>query len=194
MAKSLTLVDILTNAFKVFKKDLYIVNNSYIIAGPVTSCFDTGLEGNYLITLEPEVKEFLNDELHDTSVYYLKKVKKEELVSSLEEVLSMKKAQEVRDKVQHIYSICTQVTEFKQPYISNEAIHSLYENGSIETLVDENGKQMVMIAKDLFPLITATTFKNVQIGYVKLTDLWRASFKYTYTGFRIMAFVHFYDI
>lgn len=164
MAK-LNFRDLLVKVSNVFSTDMYIVNNTYLIAGKKS---DENCMGYYLCRLSPDMTNLCNEKLNGEKIYFISNIKnaKDNLSDFSTEINDDKTILEIRKKIDDLLNKINAKETWEKFKFSKTDIDNLFVNNlSFDIFKDNDKIPNITISKSVFPLLTE---KNVSDLYYKV--------------------------
>lgn len=166
MAK-ITFKDLLTKLSNVYS-DIYLINNTFILAGPESS---SNNRGEYYCVLTPDMTEICNDIFDKSKIYYISDIKKAKV--SLNEYCNEIKSntldnESIINTVKEYQKKILKITDWKNLILTEEEINKIFEEReTIELFKDDKSISNITISKSIFPLISE---KNISDLYYHINQ------------------------
>lgn len=154
--------DLLNKACAIFKDDMYIVNNRYLLAGKLS---ENGSDGYYLCRLSQDSIKVCNEQLGEKEqIIYVENVRKSK--DTFGELSRVVEKEEEKDLVLKKYKSLNKqlgtVQGWEKVKLTEEEIDDLYNKCvNIELFKNEPDIPTVTISKSFLPLTTEKNIDNL---------------------------------
>lgn len=194
--------DVFVKISNVFKDDIYLVHNKYFIGGKESEDKNRVF---YYAEINPPTQTLLGLDFDESFCYKiesLKDFKKYETTCSKvkateDEILAMRLSS-MEELMSEIIENAGSFSPLFENCAHPEDVFDMFgENRVIAFDVsDEDGSHTVYLGKDIFPLITKTTTKNVMYhtGYDEGTKLFKLLFSYDTKYFTVHGIAYYVDL
>lgn len=155
-----TLDTLLTKLVNIFKKDMYIVDCKYCIAGDES---EKESQGKQICILEDPCVKVIMTEFPDCNAIYVSNVRKAKNERDLIQTdLTEDKLMELRKEYTDILTVAQGNTVWRSFEFTDDMVQALFREGKIVPLPVKNKNDPVMVvSKNLFPLITEKRLSSV---------------------------------
>ena len=154
--------DLLNKACAIFKDDMYIVNNRYLLAGKLS---ENGSDGYYLCRLSQDSIKVCNEQLGEKEqIIYVENVRKsKDTFGELSRVVEKEEEKElVLKKYKSLNKQLGTVQGWEKVKLTEEEIDDLYNKCvNIELFKNEPDIPTVTISKSFLPLTTEKNIDNL---------------------------------
>lgn len=154
--------DLLNKACAIFKDDMYIVNNKYLLAGKLS---ENGSDGYYLCRLSQDSIKVCNEQLGEKEqIIYVENVRKsKDTFGELSRVVEKEEEKEsVLKKYKSLNKQLGTVQGWEKVKLTEEEIDDLYNKCvNIELFKNEPDIPTVTISKSFLPLTTEKNIDNL---------------------------------
>ena len=154
--------DLLNKACAIFKDDMYIVNNRYLLAGKLS---ENGSDGYYLCRLSQDSIKVCNEQLGEKEqIIYVENVRKsKDTFGELSRVVEKEEEKEsVLKKYKSLNKQLGTVQGWEKVKLTEEEIDDLYNKCvNIELFKNESNIPTVTISKSFLPLTTEKNIDNL---------------------------------
>lgn len=154
--------DLLNKACSLFKEDMYIVNNRYLLAGDMS---EKGSDGYYLCRLSQDSIEVCNEQLGEKEqIIYVENVRKaKDTFGELSRIVEKEDEKElVLKKYKNLNKQLNTVQGWEKVKLTEEEIDDLYNKCvNIELFKNESDIPTVTISKSFLPLTTEKNIDNL---------------------------------
>lgn len=176
MAKQITIIDILTKVVKIFKNDIFIIDNMYIIGGQIS---EERNDSNILLILSPDKVKIVKESFPDNNGIYIKDIASTKKDLSLVNTELTDKEKEYTEKyIKTINDLFNENKEWKTFDFSDEVIESIFEDGhTYELFHDTDEYPNVIICKTVFPEITTKNAKDLLYNVIFPDDDYEKVYK-----------------
>lgn len=159
MAK-ITFKDLLTKLSNLYS-DMYLINNTYVLAGNESS---TNNRGEYFCILNPDMTKLCNDVFDKSKIYYISNIKKAKvsLDEYSEEVKLNNTIDLLKSTLKENQKSILSISNWEKLSLSEEEINKIFEEReTIELFKDNDSIPNITISKSIFPLITEKNISDV---------------------------------
>ena len=184
--------DFLNKVLKIYKKDMYVIDNQYLLPGKYS---DEELTGHTLCIINIEN---ISELAKPSKLYFLSSVKdaKVEFDKFCKTEFNSIEEKDIQDKYKSLLSTINSINTWDELIFTDEEKNALFANGETLDLFKYDKKiPSVKISKSVFPLITEKG--NTSIYYnVKKTDeeMYRLVFKYQTEYFQFFNILYYLDL
>ena len=154
--------DLLNKACSIFKDDMYIVNNRYLLAGDMS---EKGSDGYYFCRLSQDSIKVCNEQLGEKEqIIYVENVRKAK--DSFGELSRIVEKEDEKDlvlkKYKNLNKQLSTVQGWEKVKLTEEEINDLYDRCvNIELFKNESDIPTVTISKSFLPLTTEKNIDNL---------------------------------
>ena len=154
--------DLLNKACTIFKDDMYIVNNRYLLAGKLS---ENGSDGYYLCRLSQDSIKVCNEQLGEKEqIIYVENVRKaKDTFGELSRIVEKEDEKKlVLKKYKNLNKQLSTVQGWEKVKLTEEEINDLYDRCvNIELFKNESDIPTVTISKSFLPLTTEKNIDNL---------------------------------
>ena len=153
MAK-MTFSTILTKISYIFKRDSYILNHRYVIAGQES---DKENIGTYSCLLNEEAVSIIKDIYPDNDIIYISNIKSAKTEPEKYIITNLNKLEisDIQNTNNSILKLIDSVKEWKNFNFTNSEIESVFSNGEVlDLFTDDKNIPTISISKSIFPTVT----------------------------------------
>lgn len=194
MSKETTFRDLLVKIKNIFKTDIYLIHNQYIIGGEKSSAENIGYD---VCVLTPELISVCSKIFDCDKIYYIKNVSnaKDDLDNNLSEVTSIAESELVRYSLEEVINIRDKCDTWNNFNFSEKQLNDLFENNVTISLFEnyENIPE-VTISKSLFPLVTKKTASDLYYHVIKDQSYINLLIAFDFPLFQLFMLYRYLDI
>ena len=154
--------DLLNKACSIFKDDMYIVNNRYLLAGDMS---EKDSDGYYFCRLSQDSIKVCNEQLGEKEqIIYVENVRKaKDTFGELSRIVEKEDEKElVLKKYKNLNKQLSTVQGWEKVKLTEEEINDLYDRCvNIELFKNESNIPTVTISKSFLPLTTEKNIDNL---------------------------------
>ena len=154
--------DLLNKACSIFKDDMYIVNNRYLLAGDMS---EKDSDGYYFCRLSQDSIKVCNEQLGEKEqIIYVENVRKaKDTFGELSRIVENEDEKElVLKKYKNLNKQLSTVQGWEKVKLTEEEINDLYDRCvNIELFKNESNIPTVTISKSFLPLTTEKNIDNL---------------------------------
>lgn len=154
--------DLLNKACSIFKDDMYIVNNRYLLAGDMS---EKDSDGYYFCRLSQDSIKVCNEQLGEKEqIIYVENVRKsKDSFGELSRIVEKEDEKElVLKKYKNLNKQLSTVQGWEKVKLTEEEINDLYDRCvNIELFKNESNIPTVTISKSFLPLTTEKNIDNL---------------------------------
>ena len=154
--------DLLNKACSIFKDDMYIVNNRYLLAGDMS---EKDSDGYYFCRLSQDSIKVCNEQLGEKEqIIYVENVRKaKDTFGELSRIVEKEDEKElVLKKYKNLNKQLSTVQGWEKVKLTEEEINDLYDRCvNIELFKNESDIPTVTISKSFLPLTTEKNIDNL---------------------------------
>ena len=154
--------DLLNKACSIFKDDMYIVNNRYLLAGDMS---EKDSDGYYFCRLSQDSIKVCNEQLGEKEqIIYIENVRKaKDTFSELSRIVEKEDEKKlVLKKYKNLNKQLSTVQGWEKVKLTEEEINDLYDRCvNIELFKNESDIPTVTISKSFLPLTTEKNIDNL---------------------------------
>ena len=154
--------DLLNKACSIFKDDMYIVNNRYLLAGDMS---EKDSDGYYFCRLSQDSIKVCNEQLGEKEqIIYVENVRKaKDTFSELSRIVEKEDEKKlVLKKYKNLNKQLSTVQGWEKVKLTEEEINDLYDRCvNIELFKNESDIPTVTISKSFLPLTTEKNIDNL---------------------------------
>ena len=154
--------DLLNKACSIFKDDMYIVNNRYLLAGDMS---EKGSDGYYFCRLSQDSIKVCNEQLGEKEqIIYVENVRKaKDTFGELSRIVEKEDEKDlVLKKYKNLNKQLSTVQGWEKVKLTEEEINDLYDRCvNIELFKNESDIPTVTISKSFLPLTTEKNIDNL---------------------------------
>lgn len=154
--------DLLNKACSIFKDDMYIVNNRYLLAGDMS---EKDSDGYYFCRLSQDSIKVCNDQLGEKEqIIYVENVRKaKDTFGELSRIVENEDEKKlVLKKYKNLNKQLSTVQGWEKVKLTEEEINDLYDRCvNIELFKNESNIPTVTISKSFLPLTTEKNIDNL---------------------------------
>ena len=154
--------DLLNKACSIFKDDMYIVNNRYLLAGDMS---EKDSDGYYFCRLSQDSIKVCNEQLGEKEqIIYVENVRKaKDTFGELSRIVEKEDEEKlVLKKYKNLNKQLSTVQGWEQVKLTEEEINDLYDRCvNIELFKNESDIPTVTISKSFLPLTTEKNIDNL---------------------------------
>ena len=154
--------DLLNKACSIFKDDMYIVNNRYLLAGDMS---EKDSDGYYFCRLSQDSIKVCNDQLGEKEqIIYVENVRKaKDTFGELSRIVEKEDEEKlVLKKYKNLNKQLSTVQGWEKVKLTEEEINDLYDRCvNIELFKNESDIPTVTISKSFLPLTTEKNIDNL---------------------------------
>lgn len=181
--------DTLVKISNVFKNDLYIVHNKYVIAGSKSSEDNIGY---YLLDLKDEAMLIYKEFFHNNPILYIPEVKEaKDNKSAIKIITDSKHIEKIENTVDNELKQYDKLDLKWHPFnLSDEELDAMYDRAESITLFHgDKEKSEVIVSKTMFPLATKKNIRELMTYaydyYEENDNLNQILFSYTHPYFNL---------
>jgi hypothetical protein len=194
MSKTNTFRDLLVKIKSIFKTDIYLIHNQYIIGGEKSSADNIGYN---VCMLSPDIIDVCNKIFDSSKIYYIKNVTnaKDDLDNNYIEVTSVTESELVKYSLEEILNIKNECDTWDTFNFTNEQLNDLFENNVTISLFSNNENiPEVTISKSLFPLVTKKTASDLYYHVIKDQSYINLLIAFDFPMFQLVMLYRYIDI
>lgn len=194
MSKTNTFRDLLVKIKSIFKTDIYLIHNQYIIGGEKSSADNIGYN---VCMLSPDMIDVCNKIFDSSKIYYIKNVTnaKDDLDNNYIEVTSVAESELVKYSLEEILNIKNKCDTWDTFNFTNEQLNDLFENNVTISLFSNNENiPEVTISKSLFPLVTKKTASDLYYHVIKDQSYINLLIAFDFPMFQLVMLYRYIDI
>jgi len=194
MSKTNTFRDLLVKIKSIFKTDIYLIHNQYIIGGEKSSADNIGYN---VCMLSPDIIDVCNKIFDSSKIYYIKNVTnaKDDLDNNYIEVTSVAESELVKYSLEEILNIKNKCDTWDTFNFTNEQLNDLFENNVTISLFSNNENiPEVTISKSLFPLVTKKTASDLYYHVIKDQSYINLLIVFDFPMFQLVMLYRYIDI
>jgi hypothetical protein len=194
MSKTNTFRDLLVKIKSIFKTDIYLIHNQYIIGGEKSSADNIGYN---VCMLSPDIIDVCNKIFDSSKIYYIKNVTnaKDDLDNNYIEVTSVAESELVKYSLEEILNIKNKCDTWDTFNFTNEQLNDLFENNVTISLFSNNENiPEVTISKSLFPLVTKKTASDLYYHVIKDQSYINLLIAFDFPMFQLVMLYRYIDI
>ena len=161
MAKALDFFDILTKLSHVYSKDIYIINNKYIIGGKET---EDETSSSFICSLNDELANVIKEKFENEDFIYIANIKKAK--TEYEDNVRTGIRGDIKktnlENFNKLYESISKVKWWKKLNLTEDQFNDLLKNNNtLELFKDDDENPTVIITKDLLPLVNDKNYENI---------------------------------
>ena len=194
MSKTNTFRDLLVKIKSIFKTDIYLIHNQYIIGGEKSSADNIGYN---VCMLSPDIIDVCNKIFDSSKIYYIKNVTnaKDDLDNNYIEVTNVAESELVKYSLEEILNIKNKCDTWDTFNFTNEQLNDLFENNVTISLFSNNENiPEVTISKSLFPLVTKKTASDLYYHVIKDQSYINLLIAFDFPMFQLVMLYRYIDI
>lgn len=192
MSKDITFRDLLVKIKNVFKTDIYLINNQFIIAGNKSAEDNLGY---YVCVLSPDLITVCS-KIFDNKIYYIKNVMnaKDDLEGNISVVDSIAESELVKYSLEEVINIKNKIENWNTFDFTEEQLDKLFENNVTVNLFENNNIPSVTISKSLFPLVTKKSASSLYYNIIQETEYINLIISFDFSMFQLYMLYRYLDI
>lgn len=158
--KKSKLEDFFTKISNVFKDDLYIIKNTYCIAGKSS---DQKNISKILCMISPDIISLLKEVFPDMDYVYIQKIKesKKDIANNFTTKISDIEKKELDKTVSFIMSNVNKTKKWDSFNFSDEVSEKIFKDGELFELFKDSDIPSLTMSKSLFPMVTPKTANDI---------------------------------
>lgn len=170
-----------------YPKDLYILYNKYIMAGPYSN---SETVGNYLLILNEDIiSEFNEHKLDSSSIYYINNIRnhKDDFFESLEKIKNEDKLNQLKSNFERLLKDVLGVSEWSDFSFTNEELTILFEDRLTVIFKNKDNENVyIYLSKSIIPGFSKTNYSEYVYSFIEYPN-------FDLNGFNVFTHTSFFD-
>ena len=159
--KKSKLEDFFTKISNVFKDDIYIIKNTYCIAGKSSEQKNIS---KIVCVVSSDIIQLLNEVFPNMDYVYIQKIKesKKDIASNFTNKISDMEKKDLDKTVSFVMDKVNKTTSWESFNFSDDDAEKIFKEGELFTLFKDNDEiPSLTMSKSLFPMVTPKTANDI---------------------------------